>query len=74
MPRRSTQPSSNRAPANLRALRRALGLTQWDVAERARCAQSTVAKVERGRPVDPELIRRIAGALLDIEAERGGKR
>lgn len=63
-----------RTAADLRRTRRALDLSQWDVAERAGCSQSSVAKAERGYPMAPELVRRIAAALLEFDAEAKRRR
>jgi len=53
----------------VRWMRRALNLTQSEVATRAQCSQPSVARVERGEIVAPTLRQRIAAALVAFEAE-----
>ena len=61
------------APGELRRLRRALDLTQWAVADRAGCSQASIVRAERGRHVEPGLLKRIFAALLAAEAEARSK-
>ena len=65
--------SRERVGLDLRRARRAADLTQWDVAKRAACSQSTVAEAERGVPVSPQTMKRIVGAVLELAAERNAK-
>ncbi|WP_407929482.1 helix-turn-helix domain-containing protein [Heliomicrobium gestii] len=52
----------------LRELRRLLGLTQKELADRAGCVQSEISKIEKGRIPKFDLAQRIARAL-EVEAE-----
>jgi predicted transcriptional regulator len=55
-----------RQSEDLRALRRAAGLSQVDVAVRAGCSPSFVGQVEAGyRPVRSHLVERIRAVLTD---------
>lgn len=47
----------------LRAWRLALGMTQPEVAARAGIARETLGRIERGRPVRPDVIDRLAAAF-----------
>lgn len=53
----------------LRPMRRALGLTLLQVAERAGCSITSVGLAERGHRPNPPLVRRIAKALTELDAE-----
>lgn len=57
-----------RVGAELRRLRRALDLTQWDLAYQAECSQTSIMRVEKGL-AGPGLVRRIAAALLVAEVQ-----
>ena len=56
----------------VRRARRAIDVTQIELARRAGVSQAAVHRAETGAPVSAEMLRRIIAALtlLDAEAER----
>ena len=65
----------NPQPTLLKSHRIKKGLTQLALATRAQCSLNTVALVERGGPLSPEMAKRFA-QVLDVQPEAlcAGKR
>jgi transcriptional regulator with XRE-family HTH domain len=65
---------ARRQGLDLRRLRRALDLTQTEVAARANCSQASVNRAEGGgKRISPSLLERIAKVLIDAEAKGKGR-
>jgi predicted transcriptional regulator len=50
--------------AELRRARRALELSQGEIARRTGCSQATISRVEKGRLDRPALVQRVASVLI----------
>ncbi|MBI4290576.1 MAG: helix-turn-helix domain-containing protein [Betaproteobacteria bacterium] len=59
---------------NLRRLRVALHMSQWDLATAAGVTQSDIAKAERGQPVTRPTVGRIVDALYAAYFPKATKR
>jgi transcriptional regulator with XRE-family HTH domain len=63
-------PPKSPIPANLRRLRAAAGLRQWQLAETARVSDATISRIERGRFAPSQaLLRRLAEAVGATESD-----
>lgn len=51
----------------MRAARGRLGLTQFDLARRARCSESQIAKIETGRVTPPDWLKEAIARELGIK-------
>ena len=66
------QAERQRLAGVIRRARRALDLSQWELARRAGGTQSRITKAEHARPVSAAHMRRILRALVDLDRERNG--